>query len=89
LEIKILMETVYDILGQELQIGDYIVIPATQGYSVLAIAKILRFTPKTVRIEYITGRNAVWNAESNIEKVHNKYVKVDEALVTFGMLRNN
>jgi len=77
-----------DILGQTLAIDDYIVIPETHGYSVLTIAQIVRFTPKTVRIKYLRSRG-IWDDEANIEKVSNKYVKVDPKLVMFGILKNS
>ena len=78
------MEQAYDIMGNELNEGDYIVVPYTKMISVLTVAKIIRFTPKTVRIAYV--RAGKINKERNIAKLPEMYNKISKEQVTMYIL---
>lgn len=71
-----------DFFGQPISTGDYVI--GAQGHN-LAIYKVLRMTPKMVRIAKITAKTA--KAKKGALRYANELMKVDEKLVTFHLMK--
>ena len=71
-----------DLFGQEVGPGDFVLGGA--GHE-LAVYKILRVTPKMVRIAKITAKTK--KAKKGALRYSNELFKIDEQLVTFYLMK--
>jgi len=72
-----------DFLGQDVQPGDYVVGATGHG---LAIYKVIRLTPKMVRIVSITAKTHT--ALKGKLRYANELLKVDNKIVTFHLMKS-
>ena len=75
--------TPIDYLGQEVNPGDFVVGATGHG---LAIYKVLRITPKMVRIVSITAKTD--RAKKGKLRYANELLKVEEKIVTFHLMKS-
>jgi len=73
---------ILDMLGEEIVIGDFIIIPHHE-YRQLQVVEIIGFTPKKIKIKPVINGGL----GSLLEMAQYKYVKVDPKSVTFMMLK--
>ena len=73
----------FDMLGAELNIGDVVVTPK---YNTLAVCKVIRFTPKMVKLGSLDSAGH-YRPKSEFPKYASDIVKIDEQQALIYLLK--
>jgi hypothetical protein len=74
-----------DFLKRDLSVGDYVVFPAPYGGG-MKLGKIIRFTPKQLRVEWTYKSHRGGIAASDASRYSNQCVKVEGPDLTMYLL---
>lgn len=76
-----------DILGQELQVGDFVAYPSSSGLgrNQLKVGKVIGLTPKMVKVVHMQ-RRSVYEAKSTT-RYPADCIRLDEKLITLYILK--
>lgn len=77
-----------DFLNRDIAVGDYVVFPAPYGGG-MKLGKIVRFTPKQIRVEWTYKSHRGGIGSSDASRYSNQCVRVEGADLTMYLLTGN